>query len=165
MHNGFNWVPLGRPLLEPNIALKWAYFNMGHPRISLYSYYIILIFVLIVEPVVDRFWSNLFPSPFGPLCTFSDPKGVGQMFVSLPKCCQLSFLWANLAEFFCGTPMDHCALFGTQKGLVRSLLVYLSGAKSASRGPIWPIFLMGPLCTLGSYFDAKRGWSEVSQST
>ena len=54
MHNGFNWVPLGRPLLEPNIALKWAYFNMGHPRIPLYSYYIILIFVLIVE-LVDRF--------------------------------------------------------------------------------------------------------------
>ena len=54
MHNGFNWVTLGGPFLGLNIALNWAYFNMGHPRIPLYSYYIILIFVLIVE-LVDRF--------------------------------------------------------------------------------------------------------------
>ena len=114
---------------------------------------------------VDQFGQIFLWDPCAHWGTFSDPKGVGQMFVSLHKCCQISFLWANLTKFSYGTPVHPGELFWCQKGLVRSFPVYLNVAKSASHGPIWPIFFVGPLCTLGNIFDAKRGWSEVSQST
>ena len=55
--------------------------------------------------------------------------------------------------------------FRRQKGLVRGFSVDLDVANSFSGGPIWPNFFVGPLCTMGNILDAKRGWSEVSQST
>ena len=44
------------------------------------------------------------------------PKGVGQMFASLHKCCQINFLWPNSTKFFLCDPCEPLGKFLTIKG-------------------------------------------------